>query len=130
MRRGPVQRALAVVGHRVLILSFTAFAIFPFYWMLITSFKQNSDLYVGASNTATCSLNSTATLLAGPPPSRYTPLASLSTVTWGDGTCACRTDAGTGTGSAQTFGWTVGNCPPKALWPALMFWVWLLSSHP
>jgi multiple sugar transport system permease protein len=52
MRRGPVQRALAVVGHRVLILGFTAFAIFPFYWMLITSFKQNSDLYVGASNTA------------------------------------------------------------------------------
>jgi multiple sugar transport system permease protein len=52
MRRGPVQRALAVVGHRVLILSFTAFAIFPFYWMLITSFKQNSDLYVGASKTA------------------------------------------------------------------------------
>jgi multiple sugar transport system permease protein len=40
------------VGHRVLILGFTAFAIFPFYWMLITSFKQNSDLYVGASNTA------------------------------------------------------------------------------
>jgi multiple sugar transport system permease protein len=43
---------LAVVGHRVLILGFTAFAIFPFYWMLITAFKQNADLYVGASNTA------------------------------------------------------------------------------
>src|SRR6266851_6435064 len=52
MRRGPVQRALAQVGHRVVILGFTAFAIFPFYWMLITAFKQNSDLYVGASNTA------------------------------------------------------------------------------
>src|SRR5713101_7537182 len=52
MRRGPVQRALATVGHRVVILGFTAFAIFPFYWMLITAFKQNSDLYVGASNTA------------------------------------------------------------------------------
>lgn len=52
MRRGPVQKALAVVVHRAIILAFTAFAIFPFYWMLITAFKQNSDLYVGASNTA------------------------------------------------------------------------------
>ena len=52
MRRGPAQRALGLVGHRALILAFTAFAIFPFYWMVITSFKQNSDLYVGASNTS------------------------------------------------------------------------------
>jgi multiple sugar transport system permease protein len=52
MRRGPIQKALAVVAHRSVILAFTAFAIFPFYWMLITAFKQNSDLYVGASNTA------------------------------------------------------------------------------
>lgn len=52
MRRGPVQKTLAVVVHRAIILAFTAFAIFPFYWMLITAFKQNSDLYVGASNTA------------------------------------------------------------------------------
>ena len=49
-RRGG--RILAVVGHRALILGFTAFAIFPFYWMLITAFKENADLYVGASNTA------------------------------------------------------------------------------
>ncbi len=52
MRRGLAQKALAVVVHRSVILAFTAFAIFPFYWMLITAFKQNSDLYVGASNTA------------------------------------------------------------------------------
>src|SRR5437899_7019122 len=26
------------------------FAGFPFYWMLITAFKQNRDLYVGASD--------------------------------------------------------------------------------
>jgi multiple sugar transport system permease protein len=52
MRRGPVQRALSTVGHRALILGFTAFAVFPFYWMLVTAFKRNSDLYVGASNTA------------------------------------------------------------------------------
>ena len=52
MGRGPVRKALAVVVHRVVLLAFTAFAIFPFYWMVITAFKQNSDLYVGASNTA------------------------------------------------------------------------------
>ncbi len=52
MRRRPVQRAMALVGHRTLILAFTVFAIFPFYWMVVTSFKQNSDLYVGASNTS------------------------------------------------------------------------------
>ncbi|MDR7567401.1 MAG: carbohydrate ABC transporter permease, partial [Armatimonadota bacterium] len=31
-------------------LAFTVFAVFPFYWMLITAFKQNRDLYVGATN--------------------------------------------------------------------------------
>ena len=44
--------ALRTIGHRLLILSFTGFAIFPFYWMAVTAFKQNADLYVGASNTA------------------------------------------------------------------------------
>ena len=29
---------------------FVVFAGFPFYWMLVTSFKQNQDLYVGASD--------------------------------------------------------------------------------
>ena len=42
---------LATVGHRLTVLFFTAFAAFPFYWMLITTFKQNRDLYVGATNT-------------------------------------------------------------------------------
>lgn len=32
-------------------LGFIAFAGFPFYWMLITAFKQNRDLYVGAFDT-------------------------------------------------------------------------------
>lgn len=50
--RSPVRRTLAVVGHRMVVLGFTLFAVFPFYWMVITSFKQNRDLYVGASNTA------------------------------------------------------------------------------
>ena len=45
----PRRLALAV-GHRAIIVFFTLFAIFPFYWMVVTSFKQNSDLYVGASN--------------------------------------------------------------------------------
>src|SRR5947207_3779735 len=31
-------------------LGCTVFAGFPFYWMLITTFKQNRDLYVGASD--------------------------------------------------------------------------------
>src|SRR2546422_8086959 len=31
-------------------LAFTLFAGFPFYWMLVTTFKQNRDLYVGASD--------------------------------------------------------------------------------
>jgi multiple sugar transport system permease protein len=30
-------------------LSFTAFAVFPFYWMFLTAFKQNRDLYVGGT---------------------------------------------------------------------------------
>jgi multiple sugar transport system permease protein len=40
----------AVVGHRLLILGFIIFAVFPFYWMVVTMFKQNADLYVGATN--------------------------------------------------------------------------------
>jgi len=47
-----VKRALSTAGHRAIILGFTAFAVFPFYWMVITAFKRNSDLYVGATNTA------------------------------------------------------------------------------
>jgi multiple sugar transport system permease protein len=50
--RSPARRVLATIGHRALVLGFTAFAVFPFYWMVITSFKQNRDLYVGATNTA------------------------------------------------------------------------------
>jgi multiple sugar transport system permease protein len=50
--RAPVRRALEVVVHRATILFFIAFAVFPFYWMVVTSFKQNADLYVGATNTA------------------------------------------------------------------------------
>ena len=50
--RRPARRVLEVVVHRATILFFIAFAVFPFYWMVVTSFKQNADLYVGATNTA------------------------------------------------------------------------------
>jgi len=38
------------VGLYAAALGFMAFAGFPFYWMFITTFKQNRDLYVGASD--------------------------------------------------------------------------------
>ena len=50
MRRPTPRRVLEIGVHRAVILLFTAFALFPFYWMVVTSFKQNSDLYVGATN--------------------------------------------------------------------------------
>ena len=30
-------------------LAFTVFAVFPFYWMFVTAFKENNDLYVGGT---------------------------------------------------------------------------------
>jgi multiple sugar transport system permease protein len=50
MRHSRLLRTLKAIGHRALVLCFTTFAVFPFYWMLITTFKQNADLYVGATN--------------------------------------------------------------------------------
>jgi multiple sugar transport system permease protein len=46
------RRAAGTVVHRATIVFFLAFAMFPFYWMVVTSFKQNADLYVGATNVA------------------------------------------------------------------------------
>jgi multiple sugar transport system permease protein len=40
--RGSIWRKL---GHWVVLLVFTGLLAFPFYWMLITTFKQTSDLY-------------------------------------------------------------------------------------
>jgi multiple sugar transport system permease protein len=48
--RSSARRALNAVVHRVTILGFVVFAVFPFYWMVVTTFKQNADLYVGATN--------------------------------------------------------------------------------
>src|SRR5262245_33095233 len=39
-----------VLGHRAIILVFTLFATFPFYWMVVTAFEQNADLDVGATD--------------------------------------------------------------------------------
>ena len=50
--RSVARRAAGTVVHRATIVFFLAFAVFPFYWMVITSFKQNADLYVGATNVA------------------------------------------------------------------------------
>jgi multiple sugar transport system permease protein len=52
MARVSLRKLLAALGHRAVVLLFTAFAVFPFYWMVVTTFKQNSDLYVGATNVA------------------------------------------------------------------------------
>jgi multiple sugar transport system permease protein len=48
--RRSLRRATSAVGHRALVLFFIVFALFPFYWMVVTTFKQNADLYVGATN--------------------------------------------------------------------------------
>ncbi len=37
-------------AHRLLVGTFTAFLAFPFYWMLITTFKQTGDLYNRTNN--------------------------------------------------------------------------------
>ncbi|HEX3175401.1 MAG TPA: carbohydrate ABC transporter permease [Methylomirabilota bacterium] len=52
LARSTPRRIAGAVVHRATILAFIAFAVFPFYWMVVTSFKQNADLYVGATNTA------------------------------------------------------------------------------
>src|SRR5207245_6174514 len=52
MAAGRGRRLAATLGHRVLILFFVVFAVFPFYWMVVTTFKQNADLYAAAPTTA------------------------------------------------------------------------------
>jgi multiple sugar transport system permease protein len=44
-RRGQRRSALRRVGHVAIVLFFVVVLAFPFYWMLITTFKQSSDLY-------------------------------------------------------------------------------------
>ena len=49
-RRGQARSRLARVGRWSIIGFFTVFLSFPFYWMLITIFKQNADLYETENN--------------------------------------------------------------------------------
>lgn len=50
MRARDALRVLRRVVLYTAALAFTVFAVFPFYWMFLTAFKQNRDLYVGATN--------------------------------------------------------------------------------
>jgi len=51
MTRSPaLKRATARGGHLGLIGLFTVFSAFPFYWMLITTFKRTSDLMKRTNN--------------------------------------------------------------------------------
>jgi multiple sugar transport system permease protein len=49
-RRGRTRSRLARLGRWSIISCFTIFLAFPFYWMLITIFKQNADLYETGNN--------------------------------------------------------------------------------
>jgi multiple sugar transport system permease protein len=50
MTRRHVRRILTRAPLYLAALGFMAFAGFPFYWMFLTAFKQNRDLYVGATD--------------------------------------------------------------------------------
>ena len=50
-RDRPVRARVGRLALYAAALAFMGFAGFPFYWMLITTFKQNRDLYVGAFDT-------------------------------------------------------------------------------
>jgi len=41
---GTLRKVGAIVVHRAVVVAFTAFAAFPFAWMVITAFKQTKDL--------------------------------------------------------------------------------------
>jgi multiple sugar transport system permease protein len=49
-RRGQARSRLARAGRWAIIIFFTIFLSFPFYWMLIAAFKQNPDLYTTDNN--------------------------------------------------------------------------------
>ncbi|MGH2454445.1 MAG: carbohydrate ABC transporter permease [bacterium] len=49
MRARRLRRVLKRVSLYTAALAFTLFAFFPFYWMFVTAFKDDRDLYVGAT---------------------------------------------------------------------------------
>src|SRR6201981_3926561 len=50
MKKETSRRIRAKIGHILILGTFTILLAFPFYWMLITSFKQNVDLYTMENN--------------------------------------------------------------------------------
>src|SRR5258708_19308210 len=50
MARGISRRIWDKLVHVFVLATFTILLAFPFYWMLITSFKQNLDLYTMENN--------------------------------------------------------------------------------
>src|SRR5436309_14244278 len=50
MAKGISQRFWGKLVHVFVLWTFTILLAFPFYWMLITSFKQNLDLYTMENN--------------------------------------------------------------------------------
>ena len=50
MRPGGLGRFLAGGAHLGVVGAFTLFSAFPFYWMLITTFKRNTDLLKRGNN--------------------------------------------------------------------------------
>jgi multiple sugar transport system permease protein len=50
MRRGTMRRAGAKTAHVSVLAFFTIALAFPFFWMLIATFKQNIDLYTVENN--------------------------------------------------------------------------------
>ena len=50
MPRGRLRRLGRGGGHFAVLAVFTIFTAFPFYWMLITTFKRTSDLLTRANN--------------------------------------------------------------------------------
>src|SRR5256886_8498193 len=50
MAKGISQRFWGKLVHLLVLATFTILLAFPFYWMLITSFKQNLDLYTMENN--------------------------------------------------------------------------------
>ena len=50
-RRRRLGRAVRRIALYLAAVAFTVFAVFPFYWMFLTTFKQDRDLYVGGTVT-------------------------------------------------------------------------------
>ncbi len=50
MKRADLRRIGARIVHRTVLFVFTVLLAFPFYWMVIATFKQNLDLYTVENN--------------------------------------------------------------------------------